>query len=93
MTDFTNIQEQLPGGETDVQPVRYIVTEGAYAPEDLPLRDGPLRFALMNSDGFSSESWLVKVTNRGDVYIVCREADLDIKVSLPQIWSAKDGLP
>ena len=77
-----NIQEELPGVEPDVEPVRYMVTKGAYAPEDLPLRDGPLRFALMSSDGASSESWVVSVTNQGDVYIVCREAHLDIKVSL-----------
>ncbi len=77
-----NIQEELPEVEPDVEPIRYMVTKGAYAPEDLPLRDGPLRFALMSSDGASSESWIVSVTNQGDVYIVCREADLDIKVSL-----------
>ena len=82
VTVFMNILKKLRGIEPVVEPVRYIVTEGAYAPEDLPLRDGPLRFAVMSSDGASSESWSVTVTNLGDVYIVCREVDLDIKVSL-----------
>ena len=71
-----------------MEPVRY-VTEGAYAREDLPLRQGPLKFALMNSDRLSSESWVIKVTNQGDVYIICREEDLDIKVSLHQSGEQK----
>lgn len=88
MTDFKNIRGESPRVESDVEPVRYIA-EGAYGLRDLPLRDGPLRFALMNSDGASSESWLVRVTNRGDVYIICREADLDIKVSLHESGEQK----
>ena len=84
-----NIQGEVPGVEPDVEPVRYMLAEGAYALEDLPLREGPLRFALMNSDGVSSESWVVKVTNQGDAYIICREEDLDIKVSLHESGEQK----
>lgn len=79
---FMNTQEEFPEVEPEVAPVRFVVTEGAYAPEDLPLRVGPLRFALVNAEGFSSDSWIVRVGSRGDVYVVCREADLEIKVSL-----------
>ena len=92
VTVLMNILKRLRGVEPDVEPVRYLVTEGAYAPEDLPLRDGPLRFAVMSSDGASSESWSVTVTNLGDVYIVCREVNLDIKVRLARIRTAKDRL-
>lgn len=77
-----NAERELPGVDPSAEPVGYMVAGDAYAPEDLPLRGGPLRFALMNSDGISSESWKVEVTSRGEVYIVCREANLDIKVSL-----------
>ncbi len=89
VTDFMNIQGELPGVEPDVEPVRYIAATNAYAPTDLPLRNSPLRFALMNKDGLSSESWVVKVTNRGDVYIVCREGDPHIKVSLHESGEQK----
>ena len=84
-----NPHEELSELEPDVEPVGFVVTEGAYSPEDLPFRVGPLRFALLNSDGVSSDSWVVRVGNQGDVYIVCREADLEIKVSLHQSGTQK----
>lgn len=47
----------------------------------LPLRDEPLRFALIMKNGLTSHSWKV-FTHGGDAYVVCRESMREIKVSL-----------
>ena len=47
----------------------------------LPLRDGPLRFAVIMKNGLTSHSWTV-VTHGGDAYVACRESMKEVKVSL-----------
>ena len=47
----------------------------------LPLRDSPLRFAVMMPDGRTSNSWRVW-TEGGDGYICCRDNMKEVKVSL-----------
>ena len=47
----------------------------------LPLRKGPVRFAVVMANGLTSYSWKV-FTKGGDAYVVCRENMKDIKVSL-----------
>ena len=47
----------------------------------LPLRTGPIRFAVTMANGLTSHSWKV-FTKGGDAYVVCRESMKDIKVSL-----------
>lgn len=48
----------------------------------LPLREGPLRFAVMRKDGMSSNSWRAWVESPGDFYIKCRDNMSEIKISL-----------
>lgn len=47
----------------------------------LPLRTGPIRFAVLMANGLTSHSWKV-FTKGDDAYLVCRENMKDIKVSL-----------
>ena len=48
----------------------------------LPLRTGPIRFAVLRKGGITSNSWGVRVERRGDAYIYCRDGMNDQKVSL-----------
>ena len=50
--------------------------------QELPIREGPLRFALLMSDGSTSNSWRVWVEKEGDAYICCRDNMKEVKVSL-----------
>lgn len=50
----------------------------------LPLRDGPVRFAVISQDGLSSNAWRVWAERTGDAYIVCRDNMKEIHVSLHQ---------
>ena len=47
----------------------------------LPLRDGPIRFAVTMSDGSTSNAWRVWTETR-DAYICCRDNMGEIKISL-----------
>jgi hypothetical protein len=49
---------------------------------DLPLREGPIRFAVGSPDGVSSNSWRLWVGRQGDVYLACRDNFQNMKVSL-----------
>ena len=49
---------------------------------ELPLRTGPIRFAVLRRDGITSNSWGVRVKRTGDAYIYCRDGMKDQKVSL-----------
>lgn len=49
---------------------------------DLPLRQGPIRFAVGSPDGVSSNSWRLWVGREGDVYLACRDNFQNMKVSL-----------
>lgn len=58
-------------------------TIAVHHPQDLtlPLRRGPIRFAVVLNNGLTSHSWKV-FTHGGDAYVVCRESMKEIKVSL-----------
>ena len=49
---------------------------------ELPLREGPLRFAVVMKDGSTSNGWRAWVEKEGDAYICCRDSMNDLKVSL-----------
>lgn len=48
----------------------------------LPFTKGPVRFAVGDTDGLTSNSWRFWATNNGDVYIACRDSFKEAKVSL-----------
>src|SRR5262249_23218367 len=48
---------------------------------NLPIRSGPVRFAVGPPDGVTSNSWRCWA-QKGDVYIVCRDNFREAKVSL-----------
>jgi len=48
----------------------------------LPIRKGPVRFAVGPCDGLTSNSWGVEARPKGDVYIFCRDNFKEAKVSL-----------
>ncbi len=48
----------------------------------LPIRKGPVRFAVGPSDGLTSNSWKVWANKKGDVYIACRDNFKEARVSL-----------
>jgi len=48
----------------------------------LPIRSGPVRFAVGSPDGLTSNSWRIWATKHGDVYIACRDNFTEAKVSL-----------
>ena len=48
----------------------------------LPLRTGPIRFAVVMENGLTSHSWGVRTERKGDAYVFCRESMTDVKVSL-----------
>lgn len=49
---------------------------------ELPLRESPIRFAVMMTNGQTSNAWGVCVENTGDAYIYCRDSMKQLKVSL-----------
>ena len=48
----------------------------------LPIRRGPVRFAVGSPTGYTSNSWRIWTTTAGDVYIACRDNFKEAKVSL-----------
>ena len=50
----------------------------------LPLREGPIRFAVFNGEGRSSNAWGVSSHESGDIYVFCRDHMKELKVSLHQ---------
>jgi hypothetical protein len=48
----------------------------------LPVRKGPIRFAVGSPDGLTSNAWRIWTEKKGDVYIRCRDNFQDAKVSL-----------
>jgi hypothetical protein len=48
----------------------------------IPVRVGPVRFAIGSPNGLTSNSWRIWVTKHGDVYIACRDNFTEAKVSL-----------
>ena len=57
------------------------VSEAVQVPLVLPLRQGPIRFAVGYPDGSTSNSWRFWAHKR-DVYIACRDNFQEAKVSL-----------
>ena len=49
---------------------------------ELPLRTSPIRFAITKNDGFTSNSWGVRIEKKGDAYVYCRDSMQGQKVSL-----------
>ncbi len=49
---------------------------------ELPLRESPIRFAVMMTNGQTSNAWGVHVEDTGDAYIYCRDSMKQLKVSL-----------
>lgn len=50
--------------------------------ELLPIRSGPVRFAVGPPNGLTSNAWRIWATKHGDVYITCRDNFTEAKVSL-----------
>jgi len=48
----------------------------------LPVRKGPVRFAVGPPNGVTSNSWKIWSHKNGDVYITCRDNFREVKVSL-----------
>jgi len=48
----------------------------------LPIRSGPVRFAVGSPDGLTSNSWRIWPSPQGDVYVACRDNFQEVKVSL-----------
>ena len=48
----------------------------------LPIRVGPLRFAVAMRNGLTSHSWGVRTERQGDAYVFCRETMKEVKISL-----------
>ncbi len=48
----------------------------------LPLRKGPVRFAVGPPNGLTSNSWSLWANRKGDIYIACRDNFKEAKVSL-----------
>lgn len=48
----------------------------------IPVRRGPVRFAVGPPNGLTSNAWRVWTTKHGDVYIACRDNFKEAKVSL-----------
>lgn len=48
----------------------------------VPIKEGPVRFAVGNPNGLTSNAWRVWSSNAGDVYIACRDNFKEAKVSL-----------
>jgi len=48
----------------------------------LPVKRGPVRFAVGPPDGLTSNAWRIWTTKTGDVYIACRDNFKEAKVSL-----------
>lgn len=48
----------------------------------LPFKEGPIRFAIGDPKGLTSNAWRIWVSKAGDVYIACRDNFKEAKVSL-----------
>lgn len=48
----------------------------------LPIRTGPVRFAVGDPNGLTSNSWRVWTTRNHDIYVKCRDNFREVKVSL-----------
>ncbi len=48
----------------------------------LPCRQSPIRFAVQQRNGLTSNAWGVRVENTGDAYIYCRDSLKGQKISL-----------
>jgi len=48
----------------------------------LPLTEGPVRFAIGSPGGLTSNSWRFWTTSSGDSYLACRDNAQELKVSL-----------
>ena len=48
----------------------------------LPMREGPIRFAVIDKNGLRSNSWSIKCNSLGDIYIACRDSIAETKISL-----------
>ncbi|MXY43496.1 MAG: hypothetical protein F4Y50_05475, partial [Dehalococcoidia bacterium] len=59
----------------------------------LPIRDGPVRFGVLDKNGLSSNAWGVYVESSGDIYLVCRDHMKETKVSLHQSGKQHFGFP
>jgi len=49
---------------------------------NLPVTQRELRFAVGHPEGLTSNSWRMWATDKGDVYLACRDSFTDAKVSL-----------
>jgi hypothetical protein len=70
--------DAAPGETPTVGQLNYWVKP----PTALPMTKSPFRFAVGTPDGASSNSWVLIVEKRGDVYLKCRDSFHEWKVSL-----------
>ena len=57
----------------------------------LPMRKSPIRFAVQQTSGITSNAWGVQTENTGDAYVYCRDCMKGQKVSLHR--SGKQHIP
>ena len=76
---------QLPISQgEDHDGMAYYTRHGTESASSLPLRNHPIRFAVMRKDGLSSNAWRVWVDPAGNAFIACRDHMQKMKVSLHQ---------
>jgi hypothetical protein len=49
---------------------------------NLPIKDKPARITVGDPNGLTSNSWRVRVEQKSELYIACRDNFKEIKVSL-----------
>jgi hypothetical protein len=49
---------------------------------ELPIRKGPVRFAVGPPNGLTSNSWTLRTEKKGNIYIACRDNFKEAKISL-----------
>jgi hypothetical protein len=76
------LRQQTVGFRVDIEQAGRVLEPLPPSDFDLPLREGPIRFAVGSPDGMSSNSWRLWATRQGDVYLACRDNFQNMKVSL-----------
>ena len=77
-----NMGIEPTAGEKTPLTIAYCVNRKIHDNLAIPLRQGPIRFAVMNSEGTSSNSWRIWTERDGSAYVKCRDNMKELKVSL-----------
>ena len=76
------MDQELTAGTTTPLTMAYYVNRKTHDNLEFPLREGPIRFAVMNRNAISSNSWRIWTKSDGSAYIKCRDNMKEMKVSL-----------